>query len=715
MKKFLVLLTSALLAVQIEAQVILQDDFAYSDGLTTEVSGGKWSRHSGTAGNSYVAGGKLEVFATRTDDINASFTAAPATIVYASFVVNCTALPSAGGTYFAHFKDNGSSNFRARTWAFAPAGTSPGSWRLGITASGSSPISVFPLDLATNVNYRVVIAYDTDENNLYGTLWIDPVSVGDLNAFTTDAAAPLGLTSFAFRQATGQGLLVVDDLSVANSFEEANIGAVKPATIYYQPQTALTVDNFASTNFYCVAGGAGAVTFQWQKMSGSVFMDIPDDGIISGATTNRLFVDGATPAYAGIYRCLVTSTTNGVFSSSAVSDEVTVTVNTIPVPPLITSQPVNRTNTLGSAEAFTVGATGSSPLSYQWFHIANAVTNPVGSGEATITLAPIDASVEGQYYVQVSNPYGTANSGLARLVVTPPIVTNIAYLRTRHDANWLPNDTNTTYQAEGIVTVRTNTTGLANTQFYMQDDTAGIVVFFGGLSGALSQPKPGDLVRVVGRLGSFNSLFEFNNSALNSYHSLTVLSSGNPMPAAKSFNAFSLTNDLPAIEALEGSLVTITNAYFLTGGAGANFPRGSSIIITNAAGERFTMFINATALTETNVPIPAFAYQVTGVLGQFLAETAPDRTAGYQIIPTSYVEVVTNLPSAPNLTISRTGDVTTLGFTNQDGSTYSIHAASIVSGPYNRVAFGLNFLNNPTGGFAETNGTSPRFYRASSP
>ena len=241
------------------------------------------------------------------------------------------------------------------------------------------------------------------------------------------------------------------------------------------------------------------------------------------------------------------------------------------------------------------------------------------------------------------------------------------------------------------------------------------MVFFGGLSGAVNQPQPGDLVRVVGRLGSFNSLFEFNNTINNPYHSIAVLSSGNPMPAAKSFNSFSLTNDVAAMEALEGSLVTITNAYFRSGGAGAFFPRGSTTIITNEAGETFTMFVNGTALPQTDVLIPGFAYQVTGVMSQFLGETQPNRTAGYQIIPTSYAYVVTNLPPAPDLTVSRAGNVTTLGFPNLDGSTYSIHAASDVAGPYSRVAFGLNFLTNTLGGFSETTGAAVRFYRASSP
>lgn len=714
MKKILSSVAIALIGfTSLRAQVILQDDFNYADGLTPTVSGGLWSVHSPTtpANNSFVNTGRLEIVGSRADDINRPFAGTPGNIVYASFVVRQLSLPSAGGAYFAHFKDSGTSNFRARTWAFAPAGTTPGCWRLGITAAGNAPIAMFPLDLATNVDYRVVIAYDGD--NFLGTLWVDPVSESDQNSLTSDSTTALTLTSFAFRQATGEGSLTVDDFFAGNSFADVNVGGVKAATIYTQPIPALVVDNFAATNFYCVAGGAGTVTFQWQKQNGAVFHDIVD-GSVQGATSNRLAILAASSSDAGVYRCVVTSTTNGVFASSVVSTEVAVAVNTVPVPPFVTSQPANRTNTLGSTTAFTVGAGGSSPLSFQWYHILNSVTNPVGTGEATLTLNAIDSTVEGQYYAEITNPYGTTNSALARLVVIPPIATNIAYLRTLQNANWLPSDTNTTFQAEGIVTVRTNTTGLANVQFYMQDQTAGIVVFFGGLSGATSQPQAGDKVRVVGRLGSFNSLLEFNNTVNNPHHSLTVLSSGNPMPPSAPF-AFSLTNNLPAIEALEGSLITITNAYFVTGGAGANFPRGGSVVITNSNGEPFSMFVNGTALTETNVPIPAFAYEVTGVLGQFLSESAPERNGGYQIIPTSYAYVVTNLPPSPDLSVARAGNVTTLQWPNLDGSTYSIHAASAVAGPYNRIAFGLNFLGAGSGNFTETNISSVRFYRATSP
>src|SRR5262249_17535466 len=53
-------------------------------------------------------------------------------------------------------------------------------------------------------------------------------------------------------------------------------------------------------------------------------------------------------------------------------------------PPSITSQPVNQTVTVGQNATFTVGASGTQPLSYQWFlNGTNAVS---GGTAATLTL-----------------------------------------------------------------------------------------------------------------------------------------------------------------------------------------------------------------------------------------------------------------------------------------------------------------------------------------
>src|SRR5215831_19225852 len=110
----------SLLVIPSRAQLIFHESFSYSDGQIIVVSTNLWTRHSGTSGDANVKNGKLEVFGTRADDVNRALTnnsgvtAPVGPVVYAAFTLNSTNLPVAPGNYFAHFKDNGTSNFRDR-------------------------------------------------------------------------------------------------------------------------------------------------------------------------------------------------------------------------------------------------------------------------------------------------------------------------------------------------------------------------------------------------------------------------------------------------------------------------------------------------------------------------------------------------------------------------------------------------------------------------
>src|SRR5262245_65626445 len=59
--------------------------------------------------------------------------------------------------------------------------------------------------------------------------------------------------------------------------------------------------------------------------------------------------------------------------------------------PIITQQPQNQTNVVGTTATFTVGATGAEPLSYQWRSYANVTsfTNIPFGTEATLVLTNV--------------------------------------------------------------------------------------------------------------------------------------------------------------------------------------------------------------------------------------------------------------------------------------------------------------------------------------
>ena len=91
------------------------------------------------------------------------------------------------------------------------------------------------------------------------------------------------------------------------------------------------------------------------------------------------------------------------------------------VAPVIVSAPQNETVLAGGTASFSVNATGSQPLSYQWF--VNGSNLLAMATNATLTLPNVQVGQSGNSYsVQVSNSAGTTNSSSALLTVTPPIV-----------------------------------------------------------------------------------------------------------------------------------------------------------------------------------------------------------------------------------------------------------------------------------------------------
>jgi uncharacterized repeat protein (TIGR01451 family) len=90
--------------------------------------------------------------------------------------------------------------------------------------------------------------------------------------------------------------------------------------------------------------------------------------------------------------------------------------NAVPSAPAITSQPVNQTVVLSNSAAFTVTASGTSPLRYQWRRDDVSILGATNSGYAT-GPAPYEAA--GSYSVVVSNNYGYAISSNATLIVMP--------------------------------------------------------------------------------------------------------------------------------------------------------------------------------------------------------------------------------------------------------------------------------------------------------
>jgi len=177
-------------------------------------------------------------------------------------------------------------------------------------------------------------------------------------------------------------------------------------TITTQP-TAQSVTVGQSATFSVVATGSGTLTYQWWK--GGV--------AISGATAATYTIATTVSIDAGSYAVVVTNSVSSVTSTST-----TLTVNAAPVGPVISTQPVAQAKLIGQSVSFTVAATGSATLTYQWTKNA---ANISGATSATYSIPSVSIADAGNYAVVVTNSVSSVTSASVALTVTPtaPIIT----------------------------------------------------------------------------------------------------------------------------------------------------------------------------------------------------------------------------------------------------------------------------------------------------
>ena len=134
-----------------------------------------------------------------------------------------------------------------------------------------------------------------------------------------------------------------------------------------------------------------------------------------------------TPTTAGTFTFSVSvravdsikSLQNGLVSS------FTVVINSAAVPPAITTHPADQLVTVGQTATFTVVATGTAPLSYQWQK--NGATIPGAPNSASYTTPATTVADNGSTFrvivSNVVNPPATSNS--ATLTVNAPVAPTI--------------------------------------------------------------------------------------------------------------------------------------------------------------------------------------------------------------------------------------------------------------------------------------------------
>ncbi len=183
-----------------------------------------------------------------------------------------------------------------------------------------------------------------------------------------------------------------------------------PPFIVTQPPVAKELPKGGTSSIALVSSGTATLTYQWYKGSDKVI----------GAIRPALTFTSITNAAAGTYHCVVTNKIGSVTSNDCV-----ITVGIVPV---ITLQPLAKTVREGTGFQFTVAATGTETLVYQWQR--DNVNTGTGT---TFSVAAATWNDRGVYRCIVSNGAGSTISKAvaltvqaAPIIVTPPLSTKIA-------------------------------------------------------------------------------------------------------------------------------------------------------------------------------------------------------------------------------------------------------------------------------------------------
>ena len=211
--------------------------------------------------------------------------------------------------------------------------------------------------------------------------------------------------AIASAQTTNAGNYTVIITNVAGSVTSsiATLTVIAPPFISKHP--ASQTNNIGTpVEFTVTATGTATLVYQW-RLNGTN---------IGGASATNYSIASAQTTNAGDYTVIVTN-----IAGKATSQVATLSVLIPGTPPNITTNPFSQTNLVGTATSFSVAATGTAPLAYQW--LFNNI-NISGANTNVFSIPSVHPTNAGNYLVIITNFAGSATSTVASLIVTnmPP-------------------------------------------------------------------------------------------------------------------------------------------------------------------------------------------------------------------------------------------------------------------------------------------------------
>ncbi len=364
-----------------------------------------------------------------------------------------------------------------------------------------------------------------------------PTTGSPAAALVAARTSPYGVT-FLDRSDTVPG---VDTLYLADDSSAANGGGVHKFSFDGTTWTAR-----GSVTAGTLRGLTGQVTSTGAALVGT-----------TGSTLVTLTDTAAFDApIEGSFSTLATAASNTALRGVALAP----TGETTDTGPTITTQPSDATVAPGAGTTLTVSASGTAPLSYQWFAgTTGDTTSPVGTDAASYDTGPLTQT--SRFWVRVTNALGSDDSDTATVTVddTPACegsATQIGAVQGSGETSPLAGQSVT---VRGVVVGDYEGASPALGGFYLQDEGDGdpatsdaVFVFDRGLTGA--QVSLGDRVEVTGTAGEFQGQTQVNATAVDGCGTGDVTPTDLTLPMA----------DAAAFERYEGMLVRFDQTLTVT-------------------------------------------------------------------------------------------------------------------------------------------------------
>jgi hypothetical protein len=258
--------------------------------------------------------------------------------------------------------------------------------------SASTYVAAASIPYAARVTYHFILDVNvaTHTYNAYVMLGSVQTTIGTGLTFRNELAPVSSLSYIAAMTITGSSTFC--NVTLSNS-------SMAPSITTQPVSQSVTAGQMAT--FSVATTGSTPLTYQWMKNGVSV----------SGANSSNHSTPVTTITDNGAQFTVSVSNASGTASSNSALLTVTAPI----IAPAITLQPLAQSVTVGQVATFSVAATGTAPMTYQW----NRNSSPIiGATSSLYTTALTTASDNGsQFTVRVSNSAGNVLSIPATLTV----------------------------------------------------------------------------------------------------------------------------------------------------------------------------------------------------------------------------------------------------------------------------------------------------------